>query len=497
MTFEEFGQLTERERSIYLENMRQLVVGWDRENPDTRFVRLPPARWSFLLERAWAAPGGICIYAGHISRYNAQDRCVRPAEAMGRSWKIATPDGKVVEQKLCGGSGQILCNPLIFGFGKFDAASGSYSGMCVSSVETATSDCEKKYQEMPNYKAQQVANQLVASDIGSEFDSMSTQVSDYCKGLPADHRQVPLCEIAKKRTDFLRDRVARSAKAPRQSLLKTLPTGSAEEVTPPVVRPVAKPGDQPAVAADTTGKPVKKADDPEKPCNCNADKGGATIPVVKAATDLKSIQENLCKPESSATPKPGQSSPVAAKTYGLFGLLGGAMDDLMKEAQEKLEGARKASGGCPGGCRRKNSPRISVDTQPTGLSPVASCPTSFKPIVFSESEIRQVAPGVGVSGSALTRRFQGSGGSCNDGLKKWMQDTLKGDSPLGEQVNSIKCPAECGLSNTLELTSSGNGGSCDLAVRWTVKCGPPKAAREWKSAVTLVQDWSCEPEGGK
>lgn len=500
MTFEEFGRLTSREQAVYIENMRQIVIGWDRENPGTRFVRRPMEPWLLLLERAWAAPGGICIYAGHVSRYNAQDRCVRPSEIMGRSWKITTPDGKTVEQKLCGGSGQILCNPLIFGFGKYDAGSGSYSGMCVSSVETATADCEKKYQELPNYKAQQVANQLAASNLAAEFNTMSTQVSEYCKGLAADHRQVPLCEVAKKRTDFLRERVARSAAAPRQSLLKTLPTatGSAEEVVRPGGQPVVKPGEQPVAAVESAEKPPRKAgDDPEKPCDCNADKGGATIPVVKAAKDLTAIQENLCKPEPSATPKPGQSTPVTSKTYGLFGLLGGAMNDLMQEAQGKLEAARKTTGGCPGGCRRKNAPRISVDTQPTGLAPVPSCPANFKPITFTSAEIRQIAPGVGVAGSALTRRFQGSGEACNEGLKKWMQETLKGDSPLGEQVNSVKCPTECGLSNTLELTSAGGGGRCDLDVRWTVKCGPPKADREWKSSVVLVQDWSCEPEGGK
>lgn len=498
MTFEEFKQLTERERGIYVENLQQLVLGWRQDHPEVSTVLLrSPSPWSVLLPEAVAGtPGGSCIYAGHVSRYNAQGRCTRPTAIMQRNWTIATPDGKTVSQKLCSSPGQILCNPLVFGFGQYNAGSGSYSGMCVSSVETATADCETKYQQLPNYKAQHIANQLVASNLGTEFNTMTGQVEEYCKGLASEHRQTPLCEVAKKRTSFLRTRVANAAKAPREKLLSGLPAGGAgnAETAP---RTEGKPADDPSKGAQTGAKPKPKVEDPEKPCNCTADQAGATTPVAKTAAELAEIQKNLCKPEAAAKPKPGERVPGPSKTYGLFGLLGGAMNSLMAEAQAKLEAAKAGSGGCPGGCSRKNSPRISVDTKPTGQNPSGACPASYQPIPFTASEVSSLAPGVNLAGDALVRRFQGQGGACDKGLQDWMTETLKGSSALGKNINDSKCTGECGLSNTLEITSSGTGGGCDLGVRWVIKCGPPKKDREWTSAVTIVHDWTCEPAGGK
>lgn len=501
LSFDDFKTLSPADRAEYMDGMRALVLSHGRE---VRGDGAAGIHWMDLfVEHAWATQDqGVCIYAGHLSTYDSRGLCLRPRSLMSQEWRMIAPDGREIRQPLCGGQGQILCNPLIYGFGPYNASTSSYSGMCVSSVATATSDCERLYQELPNYKAQHVANQIVSSGMGSQFNEMSAQTAEYCARLPEGHRQVPLCEVVRRRTDFLRSRVAQAARASPESLARGLPHAAESPPREEGIRPRAQgtnsevvpvpPPRPPNLGARST--PVE-AD--ERDCNCGVDQARATEGVARAATDLRSIQENLCRPDSAARPQPGARAQLTSSTYGIFGLMGGAMENLMRQAQQGIERARGVTDGCPQGCNRVNRPRVVVDTAPSGTSPVADCPSQPRAITFTAAEIRQIAPGVSVAGDALVRQFQGSGSACDDSLRAWMSDTLRGNSPLGRQVNSVKCAGECGLSNSLELTNAGQSGRCDLSVRWVIRCGPPKRRAEWTSDVSLVHDWSCQPREGR
>lgn len=223
LSFAEFGALAETDQVDYLETLRRVALAAEGGSSAAAATNLRELFWQASVPFAAAAPGGFCAYAGYVSKFNARDLCVPPAAAT-KSWTVVTPAGKTVSQRLCTGSGQTLCNPMLYGFGTYNSSTGSYSGICTTSRTRPTTDCEQKYQSLPNYPAATIAKQLVAGGYTSEFNSMNSELSDYCTG-EGKTRQRDVCRTMTRKTTYMKEKIRLAG--------KSTPTVAKPAVVPP------------------------------------------------------------------------------------------------------------------------------------------------------------------------------------------------------------------------------------------------------------------------
>lgn len=520
LSFDEFKRLNEADRQSYLETLRTFAVEAEARGGFARLSPEAPRLWRLWLDEAVAEPGQPCIFAGYISKFNSRDKCERPSAISGRTWTLTTPAGQKVQQKLCSSPGQTLCNPMLYGFGRFDG--GGFSGICTSSATNPTSDCEKQYRALPNYPASAVTAQLLTSGIEKDFNDLAGQVSDYCAGVGKDRQKGP-CASMTSRVNYLKNRLAGGDRRSQDALLKRISPGAETAAATPALtdtRPSAKttrtaavPESRPETQATTAGaeqQPAqteqRRSDAGKKPedCNCStADSAGATRPLTDLGRTMADAQKAICQPDPKIEPQPGQAVTVGTV---VFGITDGSSQTgaLMRKAQALIEKAKDNTKGCPDGCKRDNeTPKITVDTQPTKPDKSAGCPRQDYQALggFSAADLAGER-GVTFSSSdkALMKTF--SGGNCEKDLKDWTQATLVGglfgcSTALCKNIDEVKCPSPCSLSNTLVVEDVSSGSSCKLNVRLIVKCGPNKGQREWKATARITQDWSCKPQGGR
>ena len=193
LNYKEFIALDRDDRAAYIEELRLTALRSENEDVNSQSTS---AFWmNLLISQARAAAGDSCIYAGYVSQRDSQNHCSAPAGSSGSC-----------------GSGQTQCNPLLYGYGP------SSGGICTSSRSTPTSDCEQQYQKIPNYKAYQVADQLLGKDMKAKFDAQAAQLSTYCSSANASD-QKGLCDKLKSKTDYMKSKIAAAEKR-KQDLAK-------------------------------------------------------------------------------------------------------------------------------------------------------------------------------------------------------------------------------------------------------------------------------------
>jgi hypothetical protein len=78
-----------------------------------------------------------CLYGGNISSYST------PTPQKNKCAKVRKSKANPAAEKECAEKGQIICNPLVFGYGK--DKDGKYTEpICVDDGEEATEECDKK-----------------------------------------------------------------------------------------------------------------------------------------------------------------------------------------------------------------------------------------------------------------------------------------------------------------------------------------------------------------
>lgn len=520
LDYSEFRRLADADRQSYLEDLRRFA----RDSEASGGFAMSPERpglWRLLWAQAEAQPGQPCIYAGYVSRFNSDDKCtpVKPTQ----TWTLKLPSGQTVSQKLCSGPGQTLCNPMLYGFGRADG--GSYGGICTTSTRNPTADCESKYRALPDYPASAVTAQLLANGLEKDFNQWSKSVSDYCATDEAKKRQSGPCSSLTGRAAYLKNRLANGDRRSEAELLKrvspepkakpaAVPAPVKTEQAPPVLTgppaTAAGAGRESAEAVVTPAEaPVPPPKAKQEDCD-TADAAGATTAAQNVAKPMVEAQKMICKPEASATPAPGKWVNVDSVS---FGIKSGkeAVPALMAKATAASDKLKTKTDGCPGGCKRKNdAPDLSMDTQPKP-DPGAGCQLKdYQPMSFSPGDL-SAESGVGFSAGdkALTKTF--SGGNCRQALADWTQNTLIGQpsglfgipsctTALCKNIDEVKCPSPCSLSNVLQVQDASAGGGCKLNVKLVVKCGPGKGSplsAEWKAVAKVRANWSCEPGGDK
>lgn len=270
LNYREFKKLSRIDRADYIENLRLAAIQSENEqNHLFRNAKLSRTAWlNTLLRQAFAANGDMCIFAGYISRRNSQNYCAQPEGSAGNC-----------------GTGNTQCNPLLFGYGP------SGNGFCTSSRTTPTNDCESQYQKTPNYKAYQVADQVVGHDMQKKFDDQSSELSTYCASSTSEG-QKSICTKLLAKTSYMKDKLAaaESRKKSKESKVADAPPAKdtpkadpAVETAKPAPAQVAKPSSElttPTPAAPPVAAPVAPST-PSTPAPAVVKKDDAPKPEVK------------------------------------------------------------------------------------------------------------------------------------------------------------------------------------------------------------------------
>ena len=269
LTYLQFEQLDPADRGDYLESLRLAAVEMESENEIQAYGII----LKILIHPAYAAAGDSCIYAGYISQRTAQNICEVPVAYTQKTWTYSV-GGRTMTQKLCTNSGQVLCNPLLYGFGN------DGSGLCTSSKSRPTADCEAKYQAIPNYKASHVADQLVSNKMSADFDSHARNLNSYCSGSESNS-QTNMCSSLSRKSSYMKAKLQaseqRQQKSSNSSANRGIETGAPiakanpENKTPTV-------GSAPKTALPETGpvpqsrpaSPAQKVESSKSPVKTNS-----------------------------------------------------------------------------------------------------------------------------------------------------------------------------------------------------------------------------------
>ncbi|MBX2994558.1 MAG: hypothetical protein KF681_07045 [Bdellovibrionaceae bacterium] len=241
LSFQDFKSLNAQDRVSYLESMRQMAVNSERTGAPVRGASIssPSEFWAaVLMAKAEAARGDSCIYAGYLSQRDSNNSCVRPAAASGSC-----------------GAGQTQCNPLLFGYGP------SSGGICTSDRSYPTRDCEKKYQALPNYKAYDVANELVKRNMQGEFDAQAAKLQQYCSGSTSGEQR-NMCKMLSAKSSFMKAKIAASEQRKRDSERQPAQAQDRPQAAPaaPQVQAPAAPAPAPRSEPATPAAPPRQSD---------------------------------------------------------------------------------------------------------------------------------------------------------------------------------------------------------------------------------------------
>lgn len=241
LSFQDFKSLNAQDRVSYLESMRQMAVTSERTGAPVRGASIssPSEFWAaVLMAKAEAARGDSCIYAGYLSQRDSNNACVRPAAASGSC-----------------GAGQTQCNPLLFGYGP------SSGGICTSDRSYPTRDCEKKYQALPNYKAYDVANELVKRNMQGEFDAQAAKLQQYCSGSTSGEQR-NMCKMLSAKSSFMKAKIVASEQRKRDSERRPAQAQDRPQAAPaaPRVQAPAAPASAPRTEPATPAAPPRQSD---------------------------------------------------------------------------------------------------------------------------------------------------------------------------------------------------------------------------------------------
>lgn len=194
LSLDHLQKLSRARQNQYFDEWRNILLQMEkRQAADARstslFLRM-------ILEEAYAAPGDTCNYAGYLSTRNASDRCTKPAP---REWPFVSTTGRSITQSFCTGSGQTLCNPLVFGFGP------DGTGICTTSRSYPTQDCDRQYRAIPNYGGAEIASQLKGLGLAEAFQDEAQKMADYCVTPQATQKK--LCEYNTNRRTYLSNKL--------------------------------------------------------------------------------------------------------------------------------------------------------------------------------------------------------------------------------------------------------------------------------------------------
>lgn len=299
LSFHEFKSLSAQDRVAYIESLRQMALQSERAGSPVHASMTPADFWGQLfLAQAQAARGDSCIYAGYLSQRDANNSCQRPAAASGSC-----------------GAGQTQCNPLLYGFGP------SLGGICTSERSYPTRDCEKKYQAFPNYKAYDVANELVKRNMQGEFDAQATKLQQYCSGATSGEQR-NLCETLSAKSAFMKAKIVASEqrkrdseRRPAQTQDRPATTTTQTPVTPaptvaaPAPRPeppapaaparqsdVASPSAEPVAPAPSRPAPAVASPAPAVPAPAAPAPARSADGCIRNITDYKAVESKLPEP---------------------------------------------------------------------------------------------------------------------------------------------------------------------------------------------------------
>lgn len=263
LSFHEFKSLSAQDRVTYIESLRQMALQSERAGSPVHALMTPADFWGqVFLAQAQAARGDSCIYAGYLSQRDANNSCQRPAAASGSC-----------------GAGQTQCNPLLYGYGP------SSGGICTSERSYPTRDCEKKYQAFPNYKAYDVANELVKRNMQGEFDAQAAKLQQYCSGATSGEQR-NLCKTLLAKSAFMKAKIVASEQRKRDSERRPAQTQD---------RPAITTTQTPATPAPAVAAPAPRAETP--------------APAVPAR------QSDVASPSAEpVTPAPSRPAPAVASS---------------------------------------------------------------------------------------------------------------------------------------------------------------------------------------
>lgn len=316
LNYSEFTSLSRDDRAAYIEEMRLAALRSEREQGGVaRVDTTVPSVWvSAFLSQAYAASGDMCIYAGYVSRRDSQNRCVAPSGSSGSC-----------------GSGKTQCNPLLYGYGPGNG------GICTSSRSTPTNDCEDQYQKIPNYKAYQVADQVVAhKDMQAKFDAQAAELNTYC-GSSISSEQKGLCTKLKQKTVYMKAKIeaaekrkkAAAAQVEKEKQAKAQAADAQKEAAQPETKtPEAQPEVKAPTATASAATVAKPSSEVTAPPSGTA---AAAAPTAAPAA-----------PEAKAAAAPAPAAPTAEEKAAT------AKAAADKAAADKLAAAKKKA--TPGAC---------------------------------------------------------------------------------------------------------------------------------------------------
>lgn len=190
LSLQDLQKLSRDRQNQYFDEWRNILLQMEKRQPAN--ARSTSLFLRMILDEAYAAPGDTCNYAGYLSTRNAADVCSKPAP---REWPFVSTTGRSITQSFCTGSGQTLCNPLVFGFGP------DGSGICTTSRSYPTQDCDRQYRAIPNYGGAEIASQLKGLGLAEAFQDEAQKMADYCATPQATQKN--LCKYNTNRRTYL------------------------------------------------------------------------------------------------------------------------------------------------------------------------------------------------------------------------------------------------------------------------------------------------------
>jgi hypothetical protein len=455
------------------------------------------------------AAGSGCLYAGNVSKYvyypsAKRTYCQAVEKVTIKNQTYSCEDGN---------HSQVICNPL-------------YSGLngdkphCVSRSARSFIQCPrdtKKAQALIKEKGWQ-----------KEFGAHLKGVNEKVCGSSDEKKK--LYGFACAESSRFERAIASTASKNAEKKPEPKPEAKPEvkQEKKPEVKPEPKPEpkpekkvEKPAETAkeEAGGKPekafpkkkVEPTVDPAKDkakekkskleaeCKEGCEKPKTPVALTKPADESKKEIEKTLK--VACAPLPGEPAPGTTKEVLNLSLgamtMQGKMPEIMANAQRAIDESRTATKGCPQpNCQRKNEPDVALNVTPVELGSSPKCPSVHKAVGFTSAAVKGVDPDTKVDGPALMRNFKASSkAACQEQVKTWTESTLKHESALGKYLNQNLCPDECSYSSEIRLDDKSKTSACDVDVRFTVRCGPPRANMifntTYRAKVTIKNNWSC------
>ena len=445
------------------------------------------------------AAGSGCLYAGNVSKY------VYYASAKRTFCKAVEKVTIKNETYSCedGAHSQVICNPLYSGL------NGS-KPHCVSRSARSFIQCPRDTKKAAEF--------IKEKGLQKEFSAHLKGVNDQVCGASTEKKK--LYGFACAETSRFERAIASVKAPPAADAMKKAEPKKAEpkkEEKKPETRPaeVAKEettGGKPEKSAKafpkkTTeptvdpakDKPKDKKAELEAKCKDGCEKPKTPVALTKPADESKKdIEKTLkvaCAP-MAGEPAPGTPKEVVNLTLGAM-TMKGKLPEIMQSAQKAVDESRNDAKGCPQpNCKRVNEPDVALNVTPVELGSSPKCPATHKAVAFNAGSVKGIEAMTKVEGSALMRNFKASSkAACQEQVRAWTEATLTHESALGKHLNQTLCPDECSYSSEIRMDDKSKSSACDVDVRFTVRCGPPRANMifntTYKAKVTIKNNWSC------